>query len=57
VTEEPREKYGTALQQKVGRSLGKVYGEGFSVHVGYSDRFPVHLVVETDNLGMRLETR
>ena len=53
VTKDPREQHGTvyySVQQKLGKSLGKVYGEGLSIHVGHSDTLLVHLEVETNNL-------
>ena len=53
VTKDPREQHGTvyySMEQKLGKSLGKVYGEGLSIHVGHSDTLPVYLEVETNNL-------
>ena len=53
VTKDPREQHGIVyyiMQQKLGKSLGKVYGEGLSIHIGHSDTLLVYLEVETNNL-------
>ena len=53
MTKDPREQHGTvyySMEQKLGKSLGKVYAEGLSIHVGHSDTLPVYLEVETNNL-------